>query len=98
MPVTERPHATGDPLGVDPPPFLAELGRYARGAVGTAGLAVDPADLPGQHQVLVLRGSPGLGAVGAPMSAGRFDGLDDNGTDGEAAPGRRPDFCSVLVK
>ncbi|GGN22055.1 hypothetical protein GCM10011578_053620 [Streptomyces fuscichromogenes] len=32
------------------------------------------------------------------VSAGWFDVLDNNGTDGGAAPGGRPDFCSVLVK
>ncbi|MGX1542664.1 hypothetical protein [Streptomyces adustus] len=32
------------------------------------------------------------------VSAGWFDVLDNNGTDGEAAPGGRPDLCSVLVK
>jgi hypothetical protein len=32
------------------------------------------------------------------LCEGSFALLDNNGTDGEAAPGGRPDFCSVLVK
>jgi hypothetical protein len=50
----ERPHHPGDPLLVHPPPFLAELGRYSREAVGAARLAVDLADLLGQDPVPVL--------------------------------------------
>lgn len=60
------PDDPGDPLFVDPPPFLADLGGHARGAVSAAGLAVDPADLLGQDPVLVLPGGPGLG-VGEPL-------------------------------